>query len=297
MTWLHLFELLCYVVASFAIIYSLKNKHYSTLFAFGAGALFGYSLELIAVNVTETYYYNPDFWLNVGMEPGQFPVFGGIMWGLLMAYSTKIAHKFNMNRFLASLFAGLLVVGWDLVVDVIAVRIDGGFWTWVDIPIDLTITNNSFLGVTWANYIGYFVIVPTMAWLTLQTWGKVAENDFGKQFIHMMRNYILSLAFFIPVMLVIAILHDVTQGYSSMILFLAIFLGILIAVIRHLMGIRLRLSRQQDIGMIVLWMVLYPYTLGAMIYLDLHTQTWWLFAYCIVAMIASMYVVLVKQAR
>lgn len=294
MNWLNLFELICFIVVSFGIIYALKNKDYRTLFAFGAGAMFGYSLELFSVNVGGHYYYNPEFWLSIGKEPGQFPVFGGIMWGLLMAYSFKITRKFNMTRFLASLFAGLLIVGCDLVLDVVAVRLDGGFWTWVGLPIDLTITHLSFLGITWGNYAAYFFIVYPMAWLTFQTWDKVAENDIKNQFIHMMRNYLLCMVFFILAMVVIGTLSHFTNGYSTIVLFLTIFLGTLIAVFRHLMRTGLKLSKQQDVGVIVFWIVFYLYTLGAMIHLDLHIETWWLFAYCIVAMFASLYVILTE---
>ena len=294
MNWLNLFELICYAVGSFGIIYSLKNKDYRTLFSFGAGALFGYSLELFSVNVWDTYYYNPQFWLNIGKEPGQFPIFGGIMWGLLIAYSIKVAHKFNLTKFQASLFAGLLVIGWDLVLDVVAVRLDGGFWTWVGVPIDLTITQFSFLGINWGNYAGYFFIVPPLAWLTFQTWDKVVENDIKNQFIHMLRNYLLCMVFFILAMVTVGILSNFTHGYSTIVLFLTLFLGTLIAVFRHLMRTRLILSKHQDIGMIVFWIVLYLYTLGAMIHLDLHTKTWWLFAYCIVAMLATLYVSLTE---
>ena len=297
MSWLNTFELISFLVAAFAIIYSLKNKDYRTLFAFGSGALFGYTLELFSVNFTGSYYYNPDFWLSVGKEPGQFPVFGGIMWGFAMAYSIKIAHKFNMNRFLASLFAGLLIVGWDVVVDVIAVRIDGGFWTWVGVPIDLSITHSSFLGVSWSNYLGYFFIIPPLAWLTYQSWGKVAENDFRKQFVYMLRNYVLSMVFLILTMLPLGLLNNATQGYSSVILFLTIFIGTLIAVVCHLMRLQLKLSKHQDIGMLVFWMVMYLYTLAAMIHLDLYIQTWWLFAYCILSMIGSLYVVMVEPVK
>jgi hypothetical protein len=297
MNWLNLFEFVCYIIGSFGIIYSLKNKHYRTLFAFGSGAIFGYSLELLSVNVGGHYYYNPDFWLNIGREPGQFPVFGGIMWGLLIAYSINIAHKFKMTRFQASLFAGLLVVGFDFAFDVIAVRLDGGFWTWVGVPIDLTITPLTFLGVIWGNYSTYFFIVSPLAWLTLQTWEKVAKNDIKNQFIHMMRNYFLCIVFFILATVMLVKLSIVTHGYLSIILFLALFLGTLIAVFRHLMRTPLKLSKQQDIGMIVFWIVAYLCTLGAMIHLDLHTRVWWLFAYCIVAMLATLYVALTEPAR
>ena len=297
MNWLNLFELLCYVVGSFGIIYSLKNKDYRTLFAFGSGAMFGYSLELFSVNMWGIYYYNPTFWLNIGKEPGQFPVFGGIMWGLLMAYTFKITRKFNMTRFLASLFAGLLIVGWDLVLDVVAVRLDGGFWTWVGVPIDLTITHLYFLGVNWGNYAGYFFIIPPMAWLTFQTWDKVPENDNKNQFIHMLRNYFLCMVFFILSMVGIGILSNFTNGYSTIVLFLTIFLGTLIAVFRHLMRTGLKLSKQLDVGVLVFWIVLFLYTLGAMIHLDLHIETWWLFAYTIVAMIASLYVILTEPTK
>ena len=93
MSWIHGFELMCYTIVVIMLVDLVCKKDYNSLFTFGSAALVGFTMELLAVVVTDIYYYNPDFYLNLGFEPKQFPVFGGFMWGSLTVYGIKLAQK------------------------------------------------------------------------------------------------------------------------------------------------------------------------------------------------------------
>lgn len=93
-----------------------------------SGAIAGFVLELLAVRVTDIYHYNPEFWLNLGGEPYQFPVFGGLMWGGLTVCGLRIARRLGFGKVMTALVTGFLIVSMDLLLDVVAIRLDGGFF-------------------------------------------------------------------------------------------------------------------------------------------------------------------------
>ena len=108
MNWLNGFELMCYLIVALLLADRLRRKDYNSLFTFGAAALVGFTMELLAVAVTDIYYYNPAFWLNLGREPKQFPVFGGFMWGGLTVYGILLAEKLRLGKWGTALTAGWL---------------------------------------------------------------------------------------------------------------------------------------------------------------------------------------------
>lgn len=59
----------------------ISNKDSVTLLFFISWALAGFSLELLAVILTDIYHYSNDFFISIGFVPYQFPFFGGLMWG------------------------------------------------------------------------------------------------------------------------------------------------------------------------------------------------------------------------
>lgn len=128
MTWIHIFELLCYFISAALLIQMLFGRKVSELKLFLSGTIAGFALELLAVRVTDIYHYNPSFWLNIGREPFQFPVFGGLMWGALTVCGLRIARRLGFRKVMTALVTGFLIVSMDLLLDVVAIRLDGGFW-------------------------------------------------------------------------------------------------------------------------------------------------------------------------
>jgi len=76
----------------------------------------------------------------------------GLAWGLLLESSHKISESFHFPIILRTIFEATFVVSVDLFSDVIAVRLDGGFWIWAGHPAVLTITNTDFMGIAYAWY-------------------------------------------------------------------------------------------------------------------------------------------------
>lgn len=82
---------MCYGIVGIMLIDLICKRDWDSMFTFGSAAIVGFVMELLAVAVTDIYYYNPNFYLNLGFEPKQFPVFGGFMWGGLTVYAIKLA--------------------------------------------------------------------------------------------------------------------------------------------------------------------------------------------------------------
>ena len=81
MNWINGFELLCYCITVTLPADAIIHKRWAELRLFCSAALAGFILELLAVRVTGIYHYSPDFFIDLGFEPYQFPFFGGLMWG------------------------------------------------------------------------------------------------------------------------------------------------------------------------------------------------------------------------
>lgn len=128
MNWINSFELICYFIVILLVVDIYKSKNYMELGLLISGALAGFSLELLAVRLTDIYHYSDDFFISIGFRPYQFPFFGGLMWGGITVCALRIARKFHFNKLMTALFAGWLIVSMDLLLDVVAIRLDGGFW-------------------------------------------------------------------------------------------------------------------------------------------------------------------------
>ena len=168
MSWIHAFELLCYVLTAILLWDMVSRKDIGELKLFLSGAIAGFALELLAVRVTDIYHYNPDFWLNIGRRPFQFPVFGGLMWGGLTVCSLRLARRLGFGKVMTALVTGFLIVSMDLLLDVAAIRLDGGFWVWDGREINTAVNHHMFMSVIWVNFLGYMFETPMVAWLTLK---------------------------------------------------------------------------------------------------------------------------------
>lgn len=181
MSWINTFEVMCYAIVAILLGDLIRRKDYDSLFTFGSAALVGFVMELLAVAVTDIYYYSPDFWLNLGAKPKQFPVFGGLMWGGLTVCGIKLAEKLRFGRLMTAFAAGMTIVTMDILLDVVAIRLDGGFWVWVGKEISTGIDQHTFMSVIWVNFLGYMIETPTVVWLTLRKRAVVAERDWKRR--------------------------------------------------------------------------------------------------------------------
>lgn len=53
MSRLNAFELICYVIVALMLLDLIRKRDYNGLFTFGAAAIVGFSMELLAVSVTD----------------------------------------------------------------------------------------------------------------------------------------------------------------------------------------------------------------------------------------------------
>lgn len=172
MNWINAFELICYFIVAILLVDIFKKKSYRELGLLVSGALAGFALELLAVRLTDIYHYSNAFYISVGFAPYQFPFFGGLMWGGVTVCALRIAQKFSKSKMITALLSGWLIVSMDLLLDVVAIRLDGGFWVWDGRPINLAINHHMFMSVIWVNFLGYMFEVPSIVYMTLKSWEK-----------------------------------------------------------------------------------------------------------------------------
>ena len=278
MNWINGFELMCYIIVVILIIDLIKKKDYDNLFTFGAAALVGYFMELAAVAVTDIYYYNPQFWVSLGSEPKQFPFFGGLMWGGLTVCGIKLAKKLNFGKVMTAFSTGMFIVTMDILLDVVAIRLDGGFWTWVGNPINLEISQHTFLSVIWVNFLGYMIETPTVVLLTGIKQKRVAPDDFKKQTIGMFLIAAGSIIVTGAGSLAALGLNALTDDWFACLAFASLWLFMAAAMIRQAFTIKLKPAdmSEWDWPMIIFWLAMYVYCILAMVHLGLTVIPWFM---------------------
>lgn len=143
--------ILCYL--------GFKSKDYRSIGQIMAGSLFGVTLEYMNVIVFGTYTYSTHFILQVGPPPDNIPIVIGLSWGLIIWACMKVSNQIGLPKWSRPFLDGLLALTIDLSMDTIAIRLDDGFWTWTNIPMESTPTLESFFGVNWGNFVGWFQVV------------------------------------------------------------------------------------------------------------------------------------------
>lgn len=249
MNWINGFELMCYIIVAIMLADLIRRRDSNGLFTFGAAALVGFTMELLAVAVTDIYYYNTNFWISLGFEPYQFPFFGGLMWGGLTVYGIRLAKKLNWGNRLTALSAGFFIVTMDILLDVAAIRLDGGFWTWVGRPINYEINQSTFFSVIWVNFLGYMIETPTVVLLTLRKNARVAEKDFKRQTLHMFLIALGAIAVTAAGSLIALLLNALTDDWFSCIAFVLMWCAMAVCIVVRAVKVRLQGAARAADGM------------------------------------------------
>lgn len=270
MNWINSFELKCYFIVFILLFDILKNKKCRELGLLISGTLAGFALELLAVAFTNIYHYSDDFYISIGFAPYQFPFFGGLMWGGITVCAFRIAKKFSLSTVMTALLCGWFVVSVDLLLDVVAIRLDGGFWVWDGRPINLDINHYMFMSVIWVNFLGYMFEVPSIVYMTLKSWEKDDEttkvNILKSLFIGLAGVVFVGLCSFISLYL-----NKISDEWFSFVAFLAIWFFILINLLSALIGQRkhIVISGQKDWPVIIFWFSIYTYCICALLKLGI----------------------------
>ncbi|KGF07426.1 membrane protein [Tissierellia bacterium S7-1-4] len=264
MNWINGFELMCYFIVLILVADILKKKNYNELGLLISGALAGFSLELLAVRFTGIYHYSKDFFISIGFEPYQFPLFGGLMWGGITVCALRIAKKFSLGNLMTALLSGWLIVSMDLLLDVAAIRLNGGFWVWEGRPITLDITHNMFMSVIWVNFLGYMFEVPAIVYMTLKSWKKNGESN-----VNVLKSLLIGVGgvLFVGIASAVALfLNKITDEWFSSIAFVLLWLFIFVKLIMTLIAKREKiiLKSKKDPSLLIFWFSMYAYCIAAL---------------------------------
>ncbi|OLS28534.1 MAG: hypothetical protein HeimC2_05910 [Candidatus Heimdallarchaeota archaeon LC_2] len=139
---------------------------------------FALILEYLSIKTYDAYQYSPDFIFQFGNIPDNVPVVIAFAWAIIIGTSMKISDISNVSNKTKPFLDTLLALTIDLSMDVIAIRIDAGLWNW-KIGISNSITFDSFIGVRYGNFIGWYFIVLIYSVLIRYGRGKYQNNEYA----------------------------------------------------------------------------------------------------------------------
>jgi hypothetical protein len=265
MNWINAFEVLCYIITALLVVDMVIRKKREELLLFLSSALAGYILELLAVRMTNIYHYSDAFYFSLGKAPYQFPFFGGMMWGGLAVCALRIAKKFHWSTFKTALLSGWLVVSMDLLLDVAAIRLNGGFWVWDGRMINLEVSHRMFMSVIWVNFLGYLFETPSLVYMSLiqerKKQGSVIFRFFTAIIIGLVGVGIVGILSALSLLL-----DKFTDERFSFLAFLSIWFYILVKVLFWIIKNKGSLSfkGKKDWTLFVFWAAIYCYCLVAL---------------------------------
>ena len=276
MNWINAFELLCYGITAMLLADIVIKKRWEELRLFLSAALAGFILELLAVRVTGIYHYSPDFYISIGFAPYQFPFFGGLMWGGLTVCALRIAEKLGFGKWMTALVTGWLIVSMDILLDVAAIRLNGGFWVWEGREITLDVTHYMFMSVIWVNFLGYLFETPAVVLLTLLARNRKDASPAQKA--------LLTVGIGLAGVVIVGaasglslLLNGVTDEWFACIAFLLVWGFILVRMLAQIIRGRCRLTRKgkKDWVLLLFWAAMYGYCLAALLSLKIPQTVPW----------------------
>lgn len=266
MKWINCFEGMCYVITVMLLADIILRKRWAELRLFCSAALAGFALELLAVRVTGIYHYSPRFWISLGIQPYQFPFFGGLMWGGLTVCGLRIADKLRMNRLMTALVTGWLIVSMDLLLDVAAIRLEGGFWVWEGREITLDVNHHMFMSVIWVNFLGYLFETPAVVFFHRWTEKRSANKSAWRIAAETVLVGFGGIAVVGAASGLSLWLNSVTDEWFACVAFVALWCVILACLLAGIAksGRHLTLKGKKDIPVIIFWTAMYGYCLAAL---------------------------------
>ena len=177
----------------------------------------------------------------------------------------RIANKFSISNVMKALLSGWLIVSMDLLLDVVAIRLNGGFWVWDGRPITLAINHHMFMSVIWINFLGYMFEVPAIIFMTLKQWDKYLDkSDFS-----IAKSLLIGICTVLFVALasgISLVLDKITDEWFSCIAFLLIWIFIFIKLISILISHHksITFKNKKDWSLFVFWFSIYVYCIAAL---------------------------------
>ena len=293
--WINSFEIICYLLTTALIVDIVRKKNWDELSLFFSAALAGFALEMLAVWLTGIYHYSSQYFISIGWAPNQFPFFGGLMWGGVAVAALRLAKKIGLSRGLTALLAGWLVVSMDLLLDVAAIRLNGGFWIWEGRPITLAINHHMFMSVIWVNFLGYLFETPMIVYLNQRFWQRQSWPR-SKPLIAVATLAIgLSGVTFVGIASAASLkLNQLTDEWFAPLAFLALWGFIFVISLRQVVTKKTHLTFKgsKDWTIFIFWAAIYGYCLVALEFLGIFkaVPAYRIFAYflCLLTLALSL---------
>ncbi len=233
--WIQIFEVMIITIYAIAIGLLIKSRDYTRIGELINGTIFGVMLEYTNIIFFEGYLYNHGFWLHVGAVPNNVPLVIGLAWGLLGICTRAIADRFDFPVIVSLLFATILAVTFDLFLDVVAVRLEGGFWVWSGFPEAWDITNIGLYGVPFGNYIGWFFV---MFYLGLFNYVVRRMDRPTRKWIHAVRIIVVPIVSDIALLGTLILVAFTELQYYAGWIFGALYFGSMILVAIYLIRVK-----------------------------------------------------------
>lgn len=267
MNWINAFEIICYIIVGIFLLDVIKKKNWNELYMFFSAAIAGFSLELLAVRITDIYHYSNLYYIMIGIEPYQFPFFGGLMWGAVAVCAYRLAKKFKLSPLMTALLSGFFVVSMDLLLDVAAIRLSGGFWVWDGREINLSVNHHTFMLVIWVNFLGYIFETPSIIYYSEAYWRR-KEKSIIKNIIAAIIIGLMSVATVGVLSFISLKLNDMTDEWFSFIAFIVLWLYIFIRLIREIVLRRKDIKiKFFDPALTIFWLAIYAYCFAGLAHL------------------------------
>lgn len=142
---------------------------------------------------------------------------------------------------------------------------------WDGREISLDITHHMFMSVIWVNFLGYMFETPAMVFISLKTAEKRSGLPCWKQVLAAIGIGACGVAFVGAASGISLLLNAVTDEWFACIAFLLLWCFVLVMIIRQCTGIGIRISpaNNWDKSVLIYWMVMYGFSLAALIHLGI----------------------------
>ena len=171
---------------------------------------------------------------------------------------------------------GWLIVSMDILLDVAAIRLSGGFWVWEVREITLDVTHHMFMSVIWVNFLGYLFETPGIVYLTLRAWER-EEGSNGRKALMTIGIGIAGVVIVGIASLIALWLNSITDEWFSCITFILLWSFILVRLIMQVIRKRgeLTLKGNKDWVQLIFWAAMYGYCLMSLWSLEILQAVPW----------------------
>jgi hypothetical protein len=195
------------------------------------------------------------------------------MWGGLAVCSLRLAERLGFGKVMTALVTGFLIVSMDLLLDVAAIRLDGGFWVWDGRPVTETVDHHSFMSVIWVNFLGYMFETPAVAWLSLKDRERGDDRPWWKHLLASVLIALAGIAFVGACSGLSLLLNALTDERFAFIAFVLVWIFVLVRVIfRYMRGLH---GKREPLATLF-FTAMYAYCFAAIIFLRLADRHFWL---------------------